>query len=165
MGTRSGDIDPGLILHLLREAELSPADLGNLLRTRSGLLGLSGESRDMRVLIEHHDAAAAEAIRYFCYHVRRHLVALTAPLEGLDRLVFTGGIGANAAPVRELICAGLGYLGVRIDHEANLAGSKAISAAGSRAIVEVRQTDEEQVIADHVARLCTECASGRKEAS
>ena len=165
MGTRSGDIDPGLILHLQREAGLSPGDLGNLLQTRSGLLGLSGESRDMRVLIERHDAAAAEAIRYFCYHVRRHLVALTAPLEGLDRLVFTGGIGANAAPVRELICAGLGYLGVRIDHEANLAGQETISEAGAPVAVEVRQTDEEQVIADHVARLCLECASAREAAS
>lgn len=165
MGTRSGDIDPGLILHLQQEAGMSAEDLGNLLRTRSGLLGLSGKSRDMRVLIERHDAASAEAIRYFCYHVRRHLVALTAPLEGLDRLVFTGGIGANAAPVRELICAGLGYLGVRINNEANLAGSKTISAAGSRVNVEVRQTDEEQVIADHVARLCKECASEPKAAS
>ncbi|MAS04188.1 MAG: acetate kinase [Ahrensia sp.] len=165
MGTRSGDVDPGLILHLQREAGMSPEVLGNLLRTRSGLLGLSGISRDMNVLIERHDAASAEAIRYFCYHVRRHLVALTAPLEGLDRLVFTGGIGANAAPVRELICAGLGYLGVRIDHEANLAGSRTIAAAGSRVNVEVRQTDEEQVIADHVARLRHECACKPKAAS
>lgn len=165
MGTRSGDIDPGLILHLQREAGMSTEDLGNLLRTRSGLLGLSGISRDMHVLIERHDAASAEAIRYFCYHVRRHLVALTAPLEGLDRLVFTGGIGANAAPVRELICAGLGYLGVRIDHEANLAGSKTISASDSPVAVEVRQTDEEQVIADHVSRLRQECARKPKAAS
>lgn len=165
MGTRSGDIDPGLILHLQKEAGLSPADLGNLLRTRSGLLGLSGESRDMRVLIERHDAAAAEAIKYFCYHVRRHLVALTAPLEGLDRLIFTGGIGANAAPVRELIGAGLGYLGVRIDHEANLAGQKTISPPGAPVIVEVRQTDEEQMIADHVARFSVECDAARKAAS
>lgn len=113
----------------------------------------------------HTALAAAAAIRYLCYHVRRHLVALTAPLEGLHRLVFTGGIGANFAPVRELVCAGLGYLGVRIDHEANLTGQKTISAPGAPVIVEIRQTDEEWVIADHVARLCVECASERKEAS
>ncbi|MGR3271708.1 acetate/propionate family kinase [Thalassococcus profundi] len=165
MGTRSGDIDPGLILHLLREAGMSAEDLETLLQTGSGLLGLSGESRDMRVLIERHDAASGEAIRYFCYHVRRHLAALTAPLEGLDRLVFTGGIGANAAPVRELVCAGLEYLGIRLDHDANAGGRRTISEPDAGVIVEVRQTDEEEVIADHVLRLCPDCASHAKVAS
>ena len=158
MGTRSGDMDPGLILHLQREAGMPTEDLENLLQSGSGLLGLSGVSRDMRVLIERHDAASAEAIGYFCYHVRRHLTALTAPLEGLDRLVFTGGIGANAAPVRELVCAGLDYLGIRLDRDANAEGRKTISAPGADVSVEVRQTDEEEVIAGHVLQLCPDCA-------
>lgn len=165
MGTRSGDIDPGLILHLQREAGMSAEDLEDLLQTGSGLLGLSGVSRDIRALIERHDTASAEAIRYFCYHVRRHLTALTAPLEGLDRLVFTGGIGANAAPVRELVCAGLDYLGIRLDRDANAEGRKTISTPGSDVSVEVRQTNEEEVIADHVLRLCPDCASQAKATS
>lgn len=164
MGTRSGDIDPGLLLHLQTRHGMTPAELEELLTWRSGLLGLSGFSRDMRMLIDHHDAAAAEAIRYYCYHVRRHLVSLSAPLEGLDRLVFTGGIGANAAPVRTLVCAGLGYLGVVLDVEANAANGKTISAPGAPVAVEVRQTDEEAMIADHVTRLCPGCETV-KEAS
>lgn len=164
MGTRSGDIDPGLLLHLQIRHGMTRAELEDLLTRRSGLLGLSGVSRDMRVVIDRHDAAAAEAIRYYCYHVRRHLVSLTAPLEGLDRLVFTGGIGANAAPVRTLICAGLGYLGVVLDAEANAASRTTISAPGAPVTVEVRQTDEEAMIADHVTRLCPGCETV-KEAS
>ncbi len=157
MGTRSGDIDPGLALHLLREGDLTVPELEDLLTNRAGLLGLSGESRNMAHLIDHHDEAAAEAIRYFCYHVRRHLVALTAPIEGLDRLVFTGGIGANAASVRSLTLAGLGYLGLELDDVANEAGQGVISAPDAPVTVEVRTTDEEAMIAAHVARLCPAC--------
>lgn len=165
MGSRSGDVDPGLILHLQREKGMTAAQVETLLMTGSGLLGLSGVSRDMRVLLERHDAASAGAIRYFCYHVRRHLVALTAPLEGIDRLVFTGGIGANAAPVRALVCAGLGYLGLRLDAAANAEGRQTISPPGAVVTVEVRQTDEEAMIAAHVARLFTGCDSNIKEVS
>lgn len=163
MGTRSGDVDPGLVLHLQRERGMTAAEVEDLLMTGSGLLGLSGFSRDMRALIERHDAASAEAIRYFCYHVRRHLVALTAPLEGLDRLVFTGGIGANAAQVRALVCAGLGYLGIGLNAKANAEGRRTISKPGSAVTVEVRQTDEEAMIASHVAK--SGCGSKVKEAS
>jgi acetate kinase len=162
MGTRSGDIDPGLVLHLQTEHGMTADALEDLLTNRAGLLGLSGISRDMRVLLDHPDEAAAEAIRYFCYHVRRHLVALTAPLEGVDRVVFTGGIGANAAPVRALVCAGLHYLGITLNKEANAENRPVISAAGAPVTVEVRQTDEEAMIADHVARLCPACETAKE---
>lgn len=165
MGTRSGDVDPGLVLHLMRERGMTAAAVGEMLMSGSGLLGLSGQSSDMRDLIERHDAASAEAIGYFCYHVRRHLVALTAPLEGIDRLVFTGGIGANAAPVRALVCAGLGYLGIDLDPAANAGGRRIVSAPGAGVTVEVRQTDEEAMIATHVARLCGGRSEPAREAS
>lgn len=165
MGTRSGDIDPGLLLHLQNTAGMTAEELGTLLTDRAGLLGLSGVSRNMVDLIDHHDPASAEAIRYFCYHVRRHLAALTAPLEGIDRLVFTGGIGANAGQVRALVCAGLGYLGIQLDEEANENNRKIISAPRSRVVVEARQTDEEAMIAEHVSRLCGNCADSVREAS
>ncbi|KNG95034.1 hypothetical protein ATO11_04030 [Pseudaestuariivita atlantica] len=165
MGTRSGDIDPGLLLHLQTDHGMSAEELGDLLETGAGLLGLSGVSRNMADLIDHHDPASADAIRYFCYHVRRHLVALTAPLEGIDRLVFTGGIGTNAAQVRSLVCAGLDYLGLKLDAVANEDNSRIISARSSRVVVEVRETDEESMIAAHVYRLCGTCADTVREAS
>ena len=165
MGTRSGDIDPGLVLHLQGSKGMSAAEVEDMLTNGAGLLGLSGVSRDMRTLIDRRDAASAEAVHFFCYHVRRHLAALTAPLEGLDRVVFTGGIGSNAAPARALVCAGLGYLGLRLDETANSGGRKIISAPKSRVIVEVRQTDEEAMIADHVSRLCPDCAAKVEEIS
>lgn len=154
MGTRSGDVDPGLLLHLQTVRGMAAEELGDLLTRRAGLLGLSGISSDMRALLESRDAAAAEAVDYFCYHVRRHLVALTAPLGGLDRVVFTGGIGANAAAVRARICEGLGYLGIELDAPANRENRRTISRSGTPVVVEVRPTDEEAVIAGHVARLC-----------
>lgn len=165
MGTRSGDLDPGLLLYLLKRSGLSIDDIEALLFNGAGLLGLSGISRDMRVLLSRHEDAAGEAIRYFCYHVRRHLAGLTAALEGLDRIVFTGGIGTNAAPVRELICAGLDFLGIGLDSAANDAGGLRISAPDSAVIVEVRQTDEEAMIAEHVHTLCAECAENTRKAS
>lgn len=143
---------------------MSVEDLESLLLTGAGLLGISGTSRDMRVLLDRHDDAAREAVRYFCYHVRRHLVGLTAPLGGLDRLVFTGGIGASAAQVRQEICAGLGYLGIELDSAANDAGNSRISAPGARVTVEARQTDEEAIIAEHVRRLRAGRAEDIREA-
>lgn len=163
MGSRSGDIDPGLLLHLQRDGAMSAAQVEDLLTTGAGLLGLSGFSRDIRELMNRRDPVSAEAIRYFCYHVRRHLAGLTASIEGLDRLVFTGGIGANSAPVRALVCTGLGYLGLSLDETANTEGHKIISGVGSRVVVEVRQTDEEAMIAKHVTRLCSDCANDLKE--
>ena len=153
MGTRSGDVDPGLLLHLMIENGMTPQDLSQLLYTESGLLGLSGISRNMQELVETDAAAAAEAVDYFCHHARRHLAGLTASLGGLDRLVFTGGIGANSWRVRAAICEGLGYLGITLDHGANARGATMISASGGRVVVEARQTDEEAMIAGHVCAM------------
>ncbi|WP_420402432.1 acetate/propionate family kinase [Nisaea sp.] len=160
MGTRSGDIDPGLLLNLLTQRSMTTAEVEDLLTKGSGLLGLSDTSHDMRTLIDQHDTPSDEAIQYFCYHVRRHLVALTAPLEGIDRVVFTGGIGANAAPVRSMICSGLDYLDISLDEVANAENRKIISSPGSRVIVEARSTDEEAIIASHVAQLCPTLTNG-----
>ncbi|WP_448325905.1 acetate/propionate family kinase [Sulfitobacter sp. M13] len=150
MGTRSGDVDPGLLLHLLIEKGMTPQAVSQMLYAESGLLGLSGISRNMQELLQRPDDAATEAVAYFCYHARRHLAGLTAALGGIDRLVFTGGIGANAPQVRAGICSGLGYLGIVLDKTANLSGDPVISTGSAGVAVEVRQTDEEAMIAGHV---------------
>ena len=150
MGTRSGDVDPGLLLHLLIDKEMTPEAVSQMLYAESGLLGLSGISRNMQELLQRPDDAAAEAVAYFCYHARRHLAGLTATLGGVDRLVFTGGIGANAPRVRAGICDRLGYLGIELNKSANLRGDPVISTGSVGVTVEVRQTDEEAMIAGHV---------------
>ncbi len=152
MGTRSGDIDPGILLHLLQEKGMKPDEVADLLYNRSGLLGISGISRNMRDLLESREENAAEAVAYFCYQARLHLARLTGAIGGLTRVVFTGGIGENSAEIRGRICAGLGYLGIDVDSAANKAGSTLISKPGSRVTVEARATDEEKMIACHVAR-------------
>lgn len=153
MGTRSGDVDPGLLLHLLIEKKMTPEAVSQMLYAESGLLGLSGISRNMQELLQRPDDAATEAVAYFCYHARRHLAGLTASLGGIDRLVFTGGIGVNAPQVRAKICDGLTYLGIALERGANFRGDSVISAAGAGVTVEVRQTDEEAMIADHVHKF------------
>lgn len=151
MGTRTGDIDPGILLFLMQEKGMSPDEVTALLYEKSGLLGMSGISRNMEDLLDSPDEAAAEAVAYFCYQARLHLARLTGALGGLDRVVFTGGIGENSSEIRGRICAGLGYLGVHIDSAANKAHRTKISKPDSRVIVEARATDEEQMIARHVA--------------
>lgn len=153
MGTRSGDVDPGLLLHLMTEDGMTPQALARMLYDDSGLLGLSGISRNMQDLLHSDRPEAAEAVAYFCHHARRHLAGLTAVLGGLDRLVFTGGIGANAWRVRAAICEGLDYLGVRLDRGANVRGDRVVSARDARVVVEARQTDEELEIARHVCAM------------
>ncbi|MBI1220768.1 MAG: acetate/propionate family kinase [Rhodobacteraceae bacterium] len=153
MGTRSGDVDPGLLLYLLHQKGFSVDDLERLLFTEAGLLGVSGLSSDMRLLLSRPEETAAHAVDYFVYHVRQHLAGLTAPLGGLDRLVFTGGIGANAPQVRARVCEGLAHLGLGLDAGANARGSVRISLPGARVEIEARQTDEEAVIADHVRNV------------
>jgi acetate kinase len=105
------------------------------------------------LLAQRDDPAAAEAIDYFCYRVRAHLAMLTAALEGLDRVVFTGGIGANASAIRKEICDGLGYLGIAVDPKRNADGAGIVSAESSPVIVEARRTDEELMIARHTRQL------------
>lgn len=164
MGTRSGDIDPGLIDYLLALGLLEAADLQELLYVKSGLAGLSGISRNMGDLLASEDRAAKDAIAYFCYHARRHLVGLTASLGGLDRVVFTGGIGANAPQVRAAICEGLTYLGISLDRERNLSGSTVISSRDARVTVEARLTNEEAMIARHVRAFAPWSDAQQKEA-
>jgi acetate kinase len=155
MGTRSGDLDPGIVLHLLIDRGMTAEQIRHLLYEESGLLGLSGQSRNMQELLAlaGSDEAAAEAIEFFCYQARKHLAALTAPLGGLDRLVFTGGIGANAAEIRARICADLDFLGIALDAARNADGAQTISAETSAVAIEAFATDEESVIAGHVRRL------------
>ncbi|MDI1289397.1 MAG: acetate/propionate family kinase, partial [bacterium] len=123
----------------------------------SGLLGVSGLSADMRDLLEHEatNPHAAEAIALFCSLARKHLCALTAPLEGLDTLVFTGGIGEHAAPIRARICEGLAYLGIQIDSRRNAVHAPVISTEGAPVTVRVLRTDEDMMIARHTLDTLT----------
>jgi acetate kinase len=154
MGTRCGDLDPGIILYLLAEKGMAVEHVQRLLYEESGLLGLSGLSRNMQdLLVRPTQPAAIEAVEAFCYQACRHLAALTAALGGLDRVVFTGGIGANVPLVRAKICAGLDYLGVALDAERNAGGARVISADGGGVAVEAFPTDEELMIARHVRQV------------
>ena len=155
MGTRPGDLDPGVLLYLLQERRIAPDALADVLSHESGMLGVSGRSADMRDLLEHapDDPRSAEAVTLFTYQARKFLGALTAAMGGVDRVVFTGGIGEHAALVREMICSGLEYLGVALDPGPNAAHATRISAASSRVLVQVLPTDEERVVAEHTRRL------------
>ncbi len=154
MGTRCGDLDPGLLLYLLRENTRGVAEIEELVNHQSGLLGVSGISSDMETLLEKRDSdyRAAQAIEMFCYHIRKHIGALAAVLEGLETIIFTGGIGEKAAPIRRSVCQGLAYLGVQIDPALNDCHAKTISTAGSSCRVMVVPTDEELMIARHTYR-------------
>lgn len=164
MGTRSGNLDPGIVLHLLMEKGMTAEQVQQLLYEQSGLLGLSGLSRNMRELLARSDqeAAAVEAVAFFCYQARKHLAALTASLGGLDRLVFTGGIGANAPEIRAGICEGLGYLGIVLDATRNAGGERTISSSGSDVAVEAFPTDEELMIARHVRHVLADRPMARE---
>jgi len=151
MGTRCGDLDPGILLYLMREEGMTADEMSDLLYNQSGLLGISGLSRNMQDLLDSREDAANEAVDYFCYQARLHLARLTGALGGLDRVVFTGGIGENSAGIRGRICAELGYLGIGLDSTANKAGMGVISKPGAGVTVEARATDEEKMIACHVA--------------
>ncbi len=153
MGTRGGDMDPGLLLHLMREEGYDREGLEALLYHQAGLLGLSGLSSDMRVLLASEAPEAGSAVTQYCYRVARHIGSLAAALEGVDALVFTAGIGENAPAVREAVCRGSAWLGVALDGDANRAGGPRISAEGSRVSCWVVPTDEELVIAGHCRRV------------
>jgi acetate kinase len=149
MGTRPGDIDPGLMCYLMQSEGLAIAQFSQLINRESGLLGLSETSADMRDLLarEADDVRAAEAVALFCYQACKWIGAYAAVLNGLDTLVFTGGIGENAPQVRARICAGIGFLGVELDAERNTASAEVISTAASAVEVRVIHTDEEWMIA------------------
>lgn len=163
MGTRPGDLDPGVLLHLLIEKQISAEALQDLLYDASGLLGISGLSPNMADLLARQDGPeAAEAIEFFCHHSRRHLAGLTAALGGLDRLVFTGGIGANSPEIRARICEGLGYLGLALDADRNAGQERVVSADCSPLLIEAFKTDEEVVIARHARDLLGASSSVKK---
>jgi acetate kinase len=152
MSTRSGDVDPGALVYLLDQKKMSAKELNTLVSKESGLLGVSGTSGDVRVLLSqmHQDARSAEALDLFCYRAKKYIGAYAAVLGGLDVLVFAGGIGENAPVVREQICDGLNFLGVRLDTPCNEANAALISHSESRVKVRVIKTNENLMIVRHV---------------
>ena len=153
MGTRCGSIDPGAVLHLLRQPGMTIDAVERLLARDSGLRGVSGISADMRELLASSEPAAAEAIELFCHRAVREAGGLIALMGGIDRLVFSGGVGEHAAPVRARICEQLGWLGLRLASESNLVHARVISAPSSRVAVNVVAADEQGLIAAHTALL------------
>jgi acetate kinase len=151
MGTRTGAMDPGVVLYLLQDRGYDAKAIEKLLYQESGLLGVSGGvSNDMRDLLESDDPYAAEAVELFVYHIGKHLGALASVLEGLDALVFTAGIGENAPIVRERVCRRAEWLGIRLDGESNSRGGPRVSTLDSPVPVWVIPTNEELMIALHV---------------
>jgi len=155
MGTRSGDLDPGLVSYLARTEAMSGAQFDRMINFESGLLGVSETSADMRELLDREatDVRAAEAVALFCYQIAKWIGAFAAVLGGADELVFAGGVGENAALVRARICSGLGFLGIEVDETRNAKNAPLISPDGARVHVRVIRTDEALVIARSVARL------------
>jgi acetate kinase len=153
MGTRTGQLDPGVMLYLMQEEGMDADAISDLVYRRSGLLGLSGISSDMRALEASDAPEAAEAIAHFAARIRRETGALVAMTGGLDGLVFTAGIGEHSALLRAAVCGGLGWLGVTLDGAANAAHAKVISASDSAVRVLVIPTDEEAVIARATQRV------------
>lgn len=149
MGTRPGQLDPGVVLYLMEQRRMTAAEISDLLYRRSGLKGVSGVSNDMRDLLESDDPAAAFAIELFAYRCGLHAGQLAAALEGVDAVVFTAGIGENSPEIRSRIAARLGWLGARLDAEANARGDTTISAPGSAPALLMVPTDEETMIARH----------------
>jgi acetate kinase len=153
MGTRCGTLDPGVILYLLHERRMSVGAIERLIYHESGLLGLSGISSDMRTLLGSADPRARLAIDVYVYRIRRELGSLAGALGGLDALVFTAGVGENAAAIRERVCRDAGWLGLTLNAAANATGGPRISAPDSRVAAWVIPTDEELMIARHTRRV------------
>jgi acetate kinase len=155
MGTRPGDLDPGVAWFMMLTENLTLKQFNNLINHESGLLGVSETSSDMRDLLEHEagDVRAAEAVALFCYQAKKWIGAFAAALGGLDTLVFAGGIGENAPIVRARICDGLEFLGIELDEKRNMANADMISVETSRVRVRVIHTDEEWMIATTVCRV------------
>lgn len=155
MSTRAGDLDPGVVLELIRNQGLAAPQAEDLLAKRSGLLGVSETSSDMKDLLERQssDVRAAEAVEMFCRQARKFVASLAASLEGIDTLVFTGGIGEHASEVRARIAGGLAFLGVDIDLERNSRGDDVVSSESSAVAVRVMKTNEEWMIARHTMAL------------
>jgi acetate kinase len=155
MGTRTGDLDPGVLLYLMNVKGLDAEAIENLVGHRSGLLGVSGISSDMKTLLDRreHEPAAALAVEMFCYQLRKRVGAFAAVLDGIDLLVFTGGIGERAAAIRAEACAGLSHLGIELDDAFNAVNADTISASSSHCCVRVILTNENLMIARHTRAL------------
>ena len=155
MGTRTGDLDPGLVRFLSRAEGMTADQFDNLVNHESGLLGVSETSSDVRDLLarQNVDVRAAEAIELFCYQAKKWIGAFAAALGGIDTLVFAGGIGENAPEIRRRICAGLGFLGIALDEGRNASSAFLISTDQGPVKVRVIRTDEELMIAKAAARL------------
>ena len=155
MGTRSGDLDPGLSWYLARAEGFDAERFNKMVNFESGLLGVSETSSDMRILLnlEAQDVRAAEAVALFCYQIKKWIGGFAAALGGLDTLVFAGGIGENAPAVRTRVCDGLGFLGIELDENNNAANDAVISTAAGAVAVRVIHTDEERIIAEMVCRV------------
>lgn len=153
MGTRPGSIDPGVVLHLMQGLKLSAKEIETLLYKKSGLLGISGISNDMRDLLGRDEPAARLAVDYFVYRAAKEIGSLTAVLGGIDALVFTAGIGENSAEIRQRICESSAWLGIELDHSANTERRSKISSSRSKVSVWVIPTNEELMIARHTGLL------------
>ena len=153
MGTRPGQLDPGVVLFLISHEGMSPQEVERLLYHDCGLKGLSGVSNDVRDLLASEDPGARLALDYFAFRVAKEVGALTSVLGGLDALIFTAGVGENAPEVRRSICDRLAWLGISVDDEANRRNATEISRRGTRPLVYVVPTDEERMIATHALRI------------
>ena len=162
MSTRAGDLDPGVAPYLARTEQITTKQFYEMVNHESGLLGVSETSSDMRDLLAHEagDVRAAEAVALFCYQAKKWIGAFVAALGGLDTLVFAGGIGENAPPLRARICDGLGFLGIELEEKRNAANESVISTNAGRVTVRVIRTDEELMIARSVLRSCVATIAG-----
>ena len=165
MGTRSGDLDPGVAWYIMQKEALTPGQFNDIINHQSGLLGVSESSSDMQDLLtkESTDIKAKEAIDLFCYQVKKWIGSFAAVLGGLDILVFTGGIGENAGGIRSRICAGLQFMGIEIDESKNELNGTVISVTGSRVPVYVIPTNEELIIAKTTIKLQSTYGSERNK--
>lgn len=161
MSTRAGDLDPGVLFHLMRDLELPLEAVIQMVTVSGGLRGLSGTTSDMRELLERSvtDTRAAEAVAIYCYHARKFIGAYVAALGGLDALIFTGGVGENAAVIRDRICRGLECFGIHLDPARNASHAAVISPDCEPVTVRVMRTNEELMIARHVARVLASAES------
>ena len=153
MGTRCGNIDPGVLLYLMDHHKMNAHAVEQLLYYQSGLLGVSGVSSDMRTLLASNDPYAQEAIELFVYRINREIGSLVAALGGIDALIFTGGIGEHSAEIRTKVCHQAAWLGIEVDDSANAATAKRISTPNSKLSVWVLPTDENLMIAHHTLKL------------
>jgi acetate kinase len=155
MGSRPGDLDPGVVWYMMKSENLSPKQFNMLINHESGLLGVSETSSDMHDLLESQtsDIRAAEAVELFCYQAKKWIGAYAAALGGLDTLVFSGGMGENAPEIRARICDGLGFLGIGLDEKRNEVNASDISTDNSRVKVRVIKTDEEWMMAKTIRKM------------